>query len=368
MADPDPKLRVIDDDESEQDAGVVRLRARGTSFAPAETIHPERVKELPPERLQGQARENFEGRSQEPGVEAILDQEPVAENVETHWGLRDGKLAGVPYGWFVLITVAVAAAGLWSLAAMRRGEQEVARIMAEAREKKAADEADQREAEALVERVEQVVRDYLAADSPADLEPLVRHPDRVLPLIEAEWRVRPPLPRRFLRMTLFQPATIPGGDFWIIRAEVRDGETENLIVQDYGGGDIRVDWEMHVCHQPMAWDDYIARRPADRAMDFRVWAVPEVHYSHEFSNSTRWRAYRLTTRGSEDHLFGYAAADSDVARALDAYLRAGGGGQATCILRLRFPTGGQAPRGVVIEKMIEPRWLRLEAPADDHAP
>jgi hypothetical protein len=237
--------------------------------------------------------------------------------------------------------------------------------MAEVRALDQDDEADQRSATALVDRVEQVVRDYLAADTLEKILPLVRHPQRVGPLIEAEWQVRPPVPRTFARMTMFQPATIPEATFWIVRAEVRDGEPQNLLVEQTGETDVRVDWETHVCHQPMAWERYLAERPADRALEFRVWAVPDSYYSHEFSSAGRWRAYRLTTRDSEEHLFGYAPTDSELAQALDAYSQGSPGGMATCLLRLRFPADGQAPRGVVIESLVEPRWLRVKDPSAD---
>lgn len=367
MSDPDPKLRVVDDEvEKTTDDGIVRLKAAGSSFAPVERLAtvPKKVEELP-ERLVSQPRELFEGRSQEPGVEAILDKEEVVENVEQPWGIRDGRLAGVPYGWFVLILMAVAAAGVWSVVQMRKGEQQVALRLAEVREMNEDEAAEDRTARELVDRVDQVVGDYLAADTVAKILPLVRHPDRVKPQIEAEWKVRPKRAMTFARVTMFQPASIPGGTFWIVRAEARDAEPQNLILEQTSDTDVRVDWETHVCYQPMDWEKYIAERPSAVAMDFRVWAVPDSHYSHEFSNAGRWRCYRLTTRGTENHLLGYAPADSEVARELDGYFRSAPFEVATAIVRLRFPAGGGSPRGVVIEKLVEPRWMHVTDPSKD---
>ncbi|MCW1925272.1 DUF1206 domain-containing protein [Luteolibacter arcticus] len=364
MSESDPKLRVVDDEAEKADDGVVRLKAAGTSFEQVQRLAPEKVAEAP-ERLESQPRDLFEGRSQEPGVEAILDKEEVVENVEQPWGMRDGRLAGMPYGWFVLIIVAVIAAGVWAVIQMSKGEAEVAQRLAEVREMKEDDAAEDRTARELVDRIERVVGEYLAADSVEKIVPLIRHPERVKPLIEAEWTVRPKRAMKFARLTTFQPATIPGGEFWIVRAESRDGEPQNLILEQLGDTGVRVDWETHVCHQPMEWGRYIADRPSSSAMDFRVWVTPDSYYSHEFSDAGRWRCYRITTKDSEEHLFGYALADSEVARELEDYLKSVPNGVATIIARLRFPAGSSSPRGVVIEKLVEPRWMYVTDPSKD---
>ena len=364
MSESDPKLRIVDDQDEKADE-VVRLKATGTSFDQVERLTPKKVlQDEEPERLESQPRENFEGRSQEPGVEAILDKEEIVENVEQPWGLRDGRLAGVPYGWFVLVMVAVIAACVWAAIQMQKGEQQVAVRLQEVRDMNEDDAAEDRAARELVDRIEKLVSDYLAADTLDKILPLVRQPERVKPLIEAEWKVRPKQALKFARVTMFQPASIPSSTFWIIRAEVRDGEPQNLIVEQKGETDVRVDWETHVCYQPMDWGRYIAERPS-AAMDFRLWITPDSYYSHEFSNAGRWRCYRLKTKGSDDHLFGYAPADSDIARELDRFFQGNSGGMATVIARLRFPAGGNSPRGVVIDKLIEPRWMYVTDPSKD---
>ena len=363
MPESDPKLRVVDDEAENADNGVVRLKAAGTSFDEVERLAPEKVAE-DPERLESERRALFEGRSLEPGVEAILDQEEVAENVEQPWGESGRRLGGVPYGWFVLVVGAVIAAGVWAVNKTHTGEQVVEQRLAEVREKDEDDAAEERAARELVDRIEKVVSDYLAADTVEKIVPLVRHPDRVKPLIEAEWKVRPKRPLKFSRLATFQPASIPQGTFWVIRAEVRDAEPQNLIVEQTGDTDVRVDWETQVCHQPMDWARYIAERPTG-AMDFRVWLTPDSYYSHEFSNAGRWRCYRVTVRDSDETLFGYTLADSPVARELDQYFQLAPNSVATAIVRLRFPAGGTSPNGVVLDKLIEPRWMYVTDPSKD---
>lgn len=363
MPDPEPKLRVIDE-TPEEPSSVVRLGARGVSVEPVERLPGRKVNEAP-ERLEGEVHESFEGRSLEPGVEAILEQQAPAENVEQPWGTGDGRLVGVPYGWFVLIVVALVGAGVWSLMAMRHGEMKLEIDHGVVREKVAKDEDATRDAAALVERVEEVVEAYLRAETMEDVLRWVRHPERVKPMIEEVWKTEPKHRLKFERMTLFQPANLAQRPFWVVRAEVQDGEMQNLLVEQTGEAEVKVDWETHVCFQPMPWTRYAAERPKGVALDFRIWAVPDQFFSHEFSDSKRWSCFRLSAKGAEEQLFGYVLTDSDACRELESICRKSAGQKASVVLRLRIPEGTVSPRGVVIEKIVAPRWVILDEPGKD---
>jgi hypothetical protein len=343
---------------------MVRLVARVVSVEPVELLPGRRVQEAPA-RLESEVRENFEGRSLEPGVEAILEQPAMTENVEQAWGGGDGRLVGVPYGWFVLIALALAGGGLWSVLSMRSGEIQLKIDHGEVRQIVAKDEEEIQSATLLVEEVERVVKGYLKAGSVEELLPFVRHPERVRPMIEEVWAAEPRRPLKFLRMYSFEPATLSTRPFWVVRSEVEEGEPQNVIVEQTPEGGVKVDWETHVCWQPIPWSRFVSERPVGEALDFRLAVVPDTHYSHEFSDAGRWRCYRLTAKGSEEHVFGYVLAGSEAAVELDRLTRSSPGGKATMILRLRRPEGSASPRGVVIEKLVAPRWLLLdEAPQD----
>lgn len=276
MPDPEPKLRVIDE-APEEPSAVVRLGPKGVSVVPVERLPGLKTKETP-ERLESEVHENFDGRSLEPGVEAILDQQAQAENIEQPW---------------------------------------------------------------------------------------VRHPERVRPMIEEAWKSEPKRRLKFERMNLFQPASMDDRPFWVVRAEVEEGEMQNLLIEQTGEAEVKVDWETHVCRQPMPWETYVAERPKEGALDFRVWAVPDQFFNHEFSDGRKWKCFRLTAKGAEEHLFGYALADSDVYRELNTLCQSSEGWRASVVVRLRIPEGSVSPRGVVIEKIVAPRWLILDDPGTD---
>jgi hypothetical protein len=363
MADPEPKLRVIDE-TTEEPAEMVRLGAGGVSVETVERL-PGRKEKVAPARLEGEARENFDGRSVEPGVEAILDQPGVAESVEQPWGVSDSRLVGLPYGWFVLILMALVAAGVWSLRAMRYGEIKVEIDHGAIREQVAKDVDATQEATQLVERVEEVVAAYLRAETIETILPWVRHPERVRPMIEEAWKIEPKQRLKYERMTLFQPANMERKAFWVVRAEVEEGEMQSLLIEQTGESEVKVDWETHVWRQPMPWNEYFANRPDSGALDFRVWAVPDQFFNHEFSDARRWKCFRLTAKGSEEHLFGYALAGSEECQEMETLCQSAAGQKASLLLRLRIQEGSVSPRGVVIERVVAPRWAIVDDPGED---
>jgi hypothetical protein len=362
MPDPDPipKLRVLDDGDKGPEQEIVRLETSGPDFEPVT-----KVEKAPPpetaERIEGTAREHFEGRSIEPTIDAILDPQEMAENVERPWGEEGTRIAGLPYGWFVLFTVLTLGAAVWSLRSMKKGEEKAVQVQETVREKAEEDELEDAGARELVGAVEATVESYLAANTLERILPLVRDPKRVRPLIEETWAARPPRSARFKRLAMFQPALLDGKSFWVVRADVEDGPSQNLLLEQTGEREVKVDWETHVCYQPMPWDRFAVERPSGKSMEFRVWAAPDNFYSHEFSDMRKWSCFRLRAKDSDQHVFGYAEAGSETAKVLRSYCAGSRNGAATVILSLRVPEESASPRGVVIEKIVEPRWARVGA-------
>jgi hypothetical protein len=364
MPDPDPipRLRVVDDEEADSPRDVVRLKAGSGPAASVPTVKvaPMPAPPEPTERLEGEVHENYQGRSIEPGIEAILEPHEVAASVEQSWGEKETRLGGLPYGWAVLIVLLVVGGGIWSFRNMRQGEAKVVQEHEVIREKAEKEEQEDATARQLVDAVETTLARYLAADTLDKILPLVRDPARVKPLIAETWQAKPPVPSKFKRMALFRPESFEGKLFWVVQAEVEGGPTQSILLEQISDTEVKVDWETHVCYQPMSWDRYAKERPSGQALEFRVNVERGVLYSHEFSDSSKWRCFRLTTRDSYESVYGYVQVGSETAQMLEAYVDSfQGRAEAAAILKLRVPEESRTPRGVVIEKMVEPRWLRI---------
>ncbi len=201
------------------------------------------------------------------------------------------------------------------------------------------------EARQLIDRIEQTIRDFFNTTSVESRARLVRHPERVAPLMRQYYANQAVFSSRLKTIKTLQPLTLDNrGNFWMATVVLANGKTHNLVVEILESGAARIDWETLVCYQPMPWDDFVAQRPTGTSLDFRVYVEPDNFYSHEFGDSERWTCFRLTALDSEETLFGYVPAASDEAQALLRLLDQNGGRQdlphpATRVSRQDFNPG-----------------------------
>jgi hypothetical protein len=350
----EPAIRVIDDDRHGDD--VVRLGG------------PTRLAAPPPSRLefvQGPAHGvAHEARSQEPGIEEILDVadhvEPAEGPMERGWGGEGKRWLIVPWGWFVVIAGLCLGLAAWSLHHLARHRGAIGEAAARVEQIEATELRQTAQAEQLYQRLEARVTAYLAADSVDQLLPHVRQPERVAALMR-DWHAREPVrPARFDSFHTFQPVTLERRPFWIARVETSAGQ-RTLLLEQTEGDDGLVDWETDVCYQPLPWNQFVGERPAG-SFNFRVNAVADNYYTHEFADEGRYRSFRLTARDSAEHLFGYVRRGSRQEQQMLAAM-----GQSTrpvaMVLEIGFVPDSAAQRAVMIFEVVSPRWCLVNPPA-----
>ncbi|MFC7336506.1 hypothetical protein ACFQY0_04890 [Haloferula chungangensis] len=280
---------------------------------------------------------------------------------EAEWMPAEEKKP-VPYGWFVVIILLIGGlAGMSAMLILRTESSDVKVAREAADERIEENEEEEAEAVALVESIEETLSHYLAAESLAELAPLVRDHERVKPLM-VDWYSRHAMePRKFEGLGVFQPLDLEGRLFWLVSCMIEGGDSETILVEQTEDGQVFVDWETQVCYQPMEWNDFVKKRPEGESIDFRVYAQWDWagFYSHEFSDEEKWSVYRLWTLGSEEYLFGYAPKGSELDKELIHLIRTNRGRPVALHLGLRIPEGSTSPRGVLIEKVISGRWATV---------
>lgn len=362
----DARLRVVDDEASPSEE-VLRLKKdRREDKVAAEPVARVPVAPKPEEAMRLDVGEvEDERRTHEPDIDVIIDGREESVDPEEEW-TREHK--PVPYGWFVLIAVAVIVAVVAATMAGRSDEPtETERAREASVERSEAKEADEREAAELVAAVERRIDAYLRADSVEALLPHVRHRERVEPLARQWYESHEFEPRGLDEMVVFEPINLEGRTFWkalvtIDGGAAGDQESEPILLEQFDDGSVRVDWETSVCFQPMAWDDYVRDRPEGEPMDFRVMVAPDAGglYSHEFRDESKWRAFRLTTRGSDEYAIGYLRRGSRMeSRIYDLFVE-NRGRPLALVVRLARPAGTLSPRGVVMEELLSPHWLLVD--------
>jgi len=316
------------------------------------------------QRLELPAREDFESRTHQPGIEALIDTAGTSPDILEHgWEGHSPHHKTIPWGWFMLIGLIVAGGIIWSLTGVRKAGVQADKIRVETQSVLENEAKEELEAGRLIDRIDTVTRQFFETTSVAALAQSVRHPERVHPLMAQYYAAKPIPINRVVRTNLFQPLSLDNrSNFWMATVELADHSNRNLVLEILDSGEPKVDWETLVCYQPMKWDTFAIDRPAGRSMDFRVYLEADNFFSHEFANSTHWNCYRLTALDGNESLFGYAKADQEVAESILILLKQNQGRKTSVILRLSIPEGIQSRRGVVIEKMMSPRWIYLNPP------
>ncbi|MEI6675372.1 MAG: hypothetical protein WCO57_09365 [Verrucomicrobiota bacterium] len=360
------ELRPVDDDPVPK-LEMIRL---GDGPQPVRLVPENPVpRQKPVERLEIPAVEApmESRRTHEPGPEVLLELDlagPVTG--EETWGGIPARREPLPWGWFALLGLLLTWAVIWSVSHVRQAEP----LLAEAHQL-AVDSAHESAASdltmtQLLKRIETTVKTFCEATSIEAMQPLVRDPERVRPLMEQYYGQHPLHPLGCGWVNNIRNTVLDNTDkFWELSAVLGDGQTQVFLLEETPDGSLRVDWESVVTYQPMKWDDYALQRPAGTTLDFRVLVDDDHFFSHEFRDTNRWTSFRLTAPGGEETLFGYALRDGPVATALRELLQKNAAPQTPAILRLKLPPGMLSRRGVVIDKVLSSRWIYVTPPDFD---
>lgn len=359
--DPENKRLTILPEGISQDADeIVRLTPGDFSGRPLSTPAPEPATstEGPVERLNVAPRSKVE-RRHEPDIEAILPQFIEDQSLEARWEQQNGH--PLPWRWFILVCLLITAAIAWSLTRQWVVKEEAKRSSSAPSSPPTAVQTEAKEEEEAADRVERImahVKNFATATTLDQIKPLVRHPERVAPLMD-HWYAEHPFQVDPLKsIDSFSPTYDPFGSFWVVGYQCKSGATKQVIVEELPGNRVAIDWETAVQYQPMDWSRYTHDRPTG-SFNFRVTISPDTFYSHEFANSDNWISFRLTANGSEQTLFGFADRQSDLGTQLMAAVQENGNRPTMMILRLYIPPNLQSPCGVVIEKIesLQPYYL-----------
>ncbi len=316
------------------------------------------------QRLDLPSREEIELRTHQPGIEVLIDA-PAAnpDALEQDWGAASQNQRQVPWGWFVLIGLILSGAAIWSLSQVKEADTQAHEVREATKSVVVRDAEDEKEATEMIDRIDQAKKDFFASPTLDVMTRHVRQPARVRPLMEKYYAANPVRPHKVLKTNLLQPLTVENlANFWMSSVELDNRESANLIIDVGDDGVPLIDWETYVCYQPVDWDRFALGRPQGTTYDFRVYAQRDLFYSHEFADSSVWECFRLTTLNSDETLFGYARKGDPVVEEISTLLDQNQGAPTALILRLSLPQGLQSRRGLIIDKMLSPRWMYVAPP------
>lgn len=356
------KLKPVDE-ESVKERRYLRLHADAVEEV-------EEVEDLPPVRV-GQTpaagdgvepgRARVKARSNEPDIASLIERDEIGQ--ESRWESAQIAARNLPWGWAVLVACIFAGGILWSLWSVTLADKKQEFLTDQTERIFESEQKEEQDAERLIAEIEIGVRGFFGAGSVEEMLRFVRHPERIAPLMGKHYGESPPVPGGLMRFRGFAPLTISNyASFWIASCELRNGEIVQILVEMAESGHAKVDWETYVLHQPMPWDEFARSRPGGYTGDFRVYVEMDNYYSHEFADSKTFTSFRLTTPDGEESLNGYVPNGEVLEREISDLIMRNGGTATPMILRLFVPKNLESKRGVVVEKVVSPRWVFVDNP------
>ena len=312
-------------------------------------------------RLEVKNRSQMKFRTHEPKVQEVGSfSEPSFEDA---WAVEK-KVARLPPGWKWVIGLVLALFLGWMVAVFFRVPEPMGMPLFTRTSAKTSDRNEvqlEQKARQTIKSIYATVDRFYAAASLDEMLKEVRHPERVRPLME-EYYSKTPLRASEAPMAEgLNPLTIETrSDFWVVLIRNESGEQEKVVVEVAGPDDIKIDWETFVSYQPMDWDAFVKNRPADFRGDFRVYVERDDFYNYEFAKSDEYQSYKLRAKNSHEVIYGYVRRDGPLYPLMEKSLLNGEGQPVPMFLRLYLPEGLQSKSGVVIERLLAPRWLVID--------
>jgi len=356
--DDEASLSIVNDDKDEASLSIVgdedvTLLENTEDFPRSKRLYPTFEKSLHVNEV------NLAATPQAPLL-AITDPEEQWRKAQSSQSTRR-----IPIGWLILSGLIALALGFTVFQQIStKGDDitnkqlEKARLLVEA-EAKARDE-DQK----LYRKIHDTVNSFWAASSLDELLPHCRRAEEIKSKAENYYNEYGFTPRTLERISSIRPIALNGSQsqqvpFIIIQALV-DGKTENILLEQIDDENILVDWESTVAYQPIPWDRYRKEKPTD-PLEFRVHMVLDHHYTYEFNDEDLYQCFHLSTRESEQPLYGYLKRDHPrAAGIIKAFSSKTPLSREPAIITLRFIENGEARDSVLIEDFHQFGWTVFE--------
>ncbi|MBK1830601.1 hypothetical protein JIN77_07675 [Verrucomicrobiaceae bacterium R5-34] len=347
-AKPQPDLRVLPEEETPR-------------LVPDQESETDEVKKS--------AAPSYAGKSAQP----VLDFDTAAASTPTQqpksmaavlepeeaWGAEQKK-GQIPSGWLVLGGALILGIAVWVLVSLNQSREVVSQNLVVQKEIEHDREQEDRQARDSLDALRSSVTQFFAAKSAADLLPHVRQQGRVKPLLESYYQAHTFQPRKFVTFSSLNALVLSTRPFLLAECQLENGETQELLLEDQGGGKYLADWETYVHYQPMPWEDFLDQRPS-KPLNMRVVCKKDNFYAYEFRDEAEYQCYRLTARDFEGYVYGYVPRRSKLNYQLDSALKNSSRIQ-PMILRLRYPEGGNSKRAVLIDAVLSKNWTYVTEP------
>ena len=313
--------------------------------------------------------------------ETDLGEVPEIIGPESEWLVtaEAKEVTNVPMGWFVLLFAVLGGVLIWVFSQKIgdvEGTVEAGPLPDSIIDQETYDQLGQsvfryNEAKLMedaardYDEMETILRGFLSAKTVEERLKYVRHPDRVKPLMLDHHRRFPIQSYRYKEVSEYTTIPLKKRPFVALSVRIAEGKNFPILLEDVEKGYL-VDWESFVSYQPIAFEDYLKKRPTI-PIDLRVYGSFDDFYAYEFLEEDGYLCVRMTAKHTDQVIFGYVKEGTTTASEMKKHLEAPPGRSKTqpFILRVRFLPESKAPRSVVIDKIVSTFWAYPTNPDEE---
>jgi len=284
----------------------------------------------------------------------------------------EGEKSVVPwklYGGVALFFLCLAAWGGWLLLKKddaggshlsAAADKEDALPKISAFERAELERKETEEAKDFYHNLEDVLSRYYLAEKPEDFIGIIRHEERVMPLIREYYQRNDFTPNQYHSISEFRSLSLENRPMIGMSVKFKGGGNNAILVEDSPDG-VLVDWESERAYVPLDIDDYIKQRPTE-PVELRVYVRKDHFYLYGFSDDKKYQSLKLLFRDADEYLNGYIERGSESALRIAKLLKRVPNGRMPLLLSVRFLEGDKGKRSVLIEKLVSEVWAYGEDP------
>jgi hypothetical protein len=204
--------------------------------------------------------------------------------------------------------------------------------------------------------MEEVVKNFVTAESPAELKKYIRNSERVGPLLDRYYERADYEAEGFEALDMSQMKY--NGDVVTMLVQKADFLSSPIAVERVVDGEeesYQIDWESWVGYCDYTPEQMRAEKP-DKPFLMRVIVKPTNYYNYDFSDDVKWRSLGLELKDSIDSFIGYVERDSEQDKKFRVMMK--GGQVVACMVRVAYPTGSRSKDQVEILEIVGSGWLQ----------
>ena len=205
-------------------------------------------------------------------------------------------------------------------------------------------------------KIEEAIRNFVTAESPAELKKYIRDFERVGPLLDRYYERVDYEVEGFEALDMTQMKY--NGDVVTMLVQKADFLSSPIAVERVVDGEeesYQIDWESWVGYCDYTPEQMRAEKP-DKPFLMRVVVKPANYYNYDFSEDGKWRSLGLELKDSIHSFLGYVERDSEQDKKFRVMMK--GGQVVACMVRVAYPTGSRSKDQVEILEIVGSGWLQ----------